>query len=134
MDHESLRRCWRDCADCKHCDPNPTQTVSVEVETPCSKCFDDPAHPNWERRGATPGAVAYDCDNDQWYFRGNPTHGQTVMDHIIDLEHDIMLLNLALFHVENGLSHPDENVRRLIEASIKSNKSSSRDSAAAGES
>jgi len=27
-------------------------------------------------------------------------------------------LNLALFHVENGLAHPDERVRKLIEAAL----------------
>jgi len=32
------------------------------------------------------------------------------------LKSDNAELNLALFHVENGLAHPDESVRKLIEA------------------
>ena len=32
------------------------------------------------------------------------------------LRQETAALHLALFHVENGLAHPDERVRKLIEA------------------
>jgi len=34
-------------------------------------------------------------------------------------------LNIALFHVENGLAHPDEEIRLLIQAAEKASQCSS---------
>ena len=45
-----------------------------------------------------------------------PNPGQPVLDKIARLERENTDLHQALFHVENGLSHPDSHVQLLIEA------------------
>ena len=42
-----------------------------------------------------------------------------LVDKVLELKREIATLNLALFHVENGLEHPDEDIRLLIQAAKK---------------
>jgi len=44
--------------------------------------------------------------------------GRPVLDKITKLERENADLHQALFHVENGLSHPDSHVQLLIEAAL----------------
>lgn len=50
----SLKRAWRDCADCEYGVVGEYST-SVTVQSKCSSCFDDPARPNWKLN--TPNAA-----------------------------------------------------------------------------
>ena len=43
----SLKRAWRDCADCVHGKAGE-YSIAVSVQEACSQCFDDPSRPNWK--------------------------------------------------------------------------------------
>ena len=51
-------------------------------------------------------------DGSSHYPNGNPC----LERQLLQLQAENADLHLTLFHVENGLSHPDERIRKLIEA------------------
>ncbi|MBE3120155.1 MAG: hypothetical protein IMZ50_15550 [Candidatus Atribacteria bacterium] len=72
------------------------------------------------------GQPRYEIDEDTW--RGGYRDGAwgRLRAELARLREDNAALNIALFHFENGLSHPDERVRKLIEAAEAAKKGDDR--------